>query len=501
MLMKIKKIKISKTVCLLLSIIMIAVSVNVFVNISHADVVTSDLPIDKEHFPDDGFRGYVEKYFDDNQDGVLSQGEIANVKYLEEANLVNMPIKEIYDYTGIEYFYNLEHFVSTGANLKKLDLSKNTKLTFLKCWSKNISYIDVSNKSDLKEIDVSGSGLTNIDVQNNVNLRKLNCGSTKINNLDLSNNTKLEVLKCSNTQLNELNLSNNKSLRYLDISYTNIIGIDLTENDNLEALHRSDLYGGKYNPIAWINYDTLNFAKQEISITRASQFDIDVIGDSFDITKTFPGIDTNRINILSGGTLNGNVISGYKQGVPLIYKYYIGKTYYVGVEAPDYMNYLTVTLDLDIRQKSDSTINIYKELDKYYDGVKVVLTKDDCSISGSNGAVKFTYYTQHDDGSWEIMRDSPVVPGHYKVVAELAEDNSFNGASTEKEFNIFPSVATNENTKAKKSKAKLIIESDNSKNAGQAFVKTDDKVSVELLVLMLAVAVFTLIKLLKKRER
>ena len=97
--------------------------------------------------------------------------------------------------------------------LTDLDLSKNTLLKMLDCWS---------NK------------LTDLDLSKNTELEMLGCSYNRsLSSLDLSKNTKLTHLRCNECQLTSLNIKYCKELRNLDCSNNELQSLDVSRNKKL----------------------------------------------------------------------------------------------------------------------------------------------------------------------------------------------------------------------------------------------------------------------------
>ena len=123
---------------------------------------TEKIPINKANFPDKVFRGYVKGAdYDRNEDGFLSASEITKTTDIE---LTDCEIKNL---TGIQYFTNVRRLTVGVNKLKKLDVSKNTKLVRLICVKniltkitlgkqKYLSDFDCSKNKGLKKLDISG---------------------------------------------------------------------------------------------------------------------------------------------------------------------------------------------------------------------------------------------------------------------------------------------------------------------------------------------------------
>lgn len=114
--MDIKKISVGITA---LAVSITAVSVTAF-------VLGFKVPITEKYFPDENFREYV-KRFDTDGNGFLSQNERDAVTEIDALRM------EITSVKGIKYFQNLEKLSCGYNDLTKLDVSKNTKLTYIDC--------------------------------------------------------------------------------------------------------------------------------------------------------------------------------------------------------------------------------------------------------------------------------------------------------------------------------------------------------------------------------
>ena len=62
-----------------------------------------------------------------------------------------------------------------GANITAIDLSHNTQLEELYCYSNSLSNLDVSHNTQLTELSCYSNQLTSLDVSNNTQLKKLYC--------------------------------------------------------------------------------------------------------------------------------------------------------------------------------------------------------------------------------------------------------------------------------------------------------------------------------------
>ena len=120
--------------------------------------------------------------------------------------------------------------------LSSLDLSKNTKLTYLYCSGNKLSSFDLSKNTQLIGLDCSYSGLSILDLSKNTQLKDLACGSNKLTDLDLSKNTQLKKLYCWDNQLGSLDVSGCTQLKKLYCGGNQLGSLDLSKNTQLKDL-------------------------------------------------------------------------------------------------------------------------------------------------------------------------------------------------------------------------------------------------------------------------
>lgn len=432
--------------------------------------------INEVNFPDHAFRKYVIDTFDkEKKDNVLSANEIKN------ATTINVNSnEEIENLEGIKYFTNLQTLLCASTNIKKLDISNNTKLLTLNCnnckqlneiefgnittlrqlscGNTQIDQIDVISKNVLLEkLECFQTKITQLNVDNNIKLNHLSCSDTNISELDVSKNPELTVLYCANTNIDKLDVSSNTKLQRLNCSSTNIQQLDLSTSIKLNWLQcnkidiqQLDLSNNK--ELEWLGcegtkiksldvsnqqlkyfycnnnqFSWLNLGKQklyEYNIPENKYINLVETAKSFDITQAFDGIDVNKITSISGAELNGNIVSNYKLGTPIIYTYDCGKVYTKDVT-------LTVTLNLC---KNESEITILESLNKEYTGEPY--KNPEVTTVGSSGELTFTYYDMNGDNPVELDK-APTNVGKYAVYIELAEDENYYGKVIElAEFEI-----------------------------------------------------------------
>ena len=210
--------------------------------------VTGDVVIN-EAFPDQVFREFVKQY-DNNNDGKLSQDELAAVTEMD-LDPYDVPYDKPYrgekisSLKGIEHFTSLKNLNCKLNLLTELDVSKNPALESLDCSYNQLRALDVSNNLALKELNCCGSNngsykLSALDVSNCPALEKLNCKGNELSTLDVSNNLALKELKCGGNSLGALDVSKNSELNSLDCEGNHLSALDVSKNSELNSLNCGD---------------------------------------------------------------------------------------------------------------------------------------------------------------------------------------------------------------------------------------------------------------------
>ena len=361
-----------KPLVFLLALSLIIIPINPTVSYAADDDIVVE--INKENFPDPVFRNFllngshyvwdeddnqIEVVYDANKDGFLSEGEIANMKQLLTAETY------IKDLKGVEYLTSLIEIDCQRSSLNYMDLTSNTELLILNCYkcdlkgaldlSKNtklegaachnnreLTSIDVSGCTELTSLTCDSTGVTELDLSNNPKLQSVSFADTGMTKIDLRNNPELAMISAYNTDITHLDLSANPKLEFLDASNCKLGFLDLSANPNMLYLNLSN------NPLGWVNIG--NNPSLEFYIDD-STISIEVPADSFDMTKYIPGIDTEKVSIVSGASLQGNIVSDYSFDTPIVYTYDCG-TSSAGAEV------LTVTAVLTQAQSDDTETEV-----------------------------------------------------------------------------------------------------------------------------------------------
>ena len=217
-------------------------------------------------FQDEKFFTFIANRYDSNKDGKLTYAELQEVKEITlwkkaviNGSYIYQAIKAS-SMADLQYLPNLEYLDLQGllAGVRKIDLSKNTKLRVLNVAGCNLTELDLSAQTELEELNISATKITSIDLSKNTKLQKLhvgggsltsldvsmlpeltllNCAYAKLTDLEVSNNTKLEALYCNGNKLYELNVSALPALKRLNCAHNQINALDVTANSNLEYLN------------------------------------------------------------------------------------------------------------------------------------------------------------------------------------------------------------------------------------------------------------------------
>lgn len=119
---------------------------------------------------DEAFREYLAGSVDTDSDGMISQAEADKVTAmgaideagaLADQGLTGLGIVSL---EGIEHFRNLESLVCLGNGIASLDLSQNSKLTYLNCEMNQLIELDLPGQSSLSVLHATGNQLTTIDL-------------------------------------------------------------------------------------------------------------------------------------------------------------------------------------------------------------------------------------------------------------------------------------------------------------------------------------------------
>ena len=222
--------------CALMALVAMGVVFTACTDYSDNPVKPVGIAIDETNFPDPAFRNYLIETYDFAKDGILTDEEIKNTKRLY------LGIDSIKSLKGIEYFTDLKKLFCFFNEITELDMSRNTKLTYLDCSNCKITKLNIANNVLLDTLYCENNELTELDISNNTELVYLDCYNNKLTQLDMSRNTKLTYLDCSDCKITKLNIANNVLLDTLYCENNELTELDISNNTELVYL---DCYDNK----------------------------------------------------------------------------------------------------------------------------------------------------------------------------------------------------------------------------------------------------------------
>ena len=134
----------------------------------------------------------------------------------------------ISDLTGIEEFVSLSYLNVNNNLLTSLDVTNNSQLIQLTCYSNQLDTLILSPDTLLTYLECSYNNLRGIDVSGFPELQNLYCYNNQLTSLDLSQNFLITNLNCSFNSIQLLDLNNNLSLNYLVCSSNLLTNLDLS---------------------------------------------------------------------------------------------------------------------------------------------------------------------------------------------------------------------------------------------------------------------------------
>ena len=207
------------------------------------------IAVDSSNFPDANFRSYVTENCDTDQDGFLSEAEIAAVASIT-VGIYGGTYPYPSDLTGIEFFSALEELNCGYCHLTNLDVSANKALRYLDCIANQLTILDVSANTELVSLYCSYNQLTSLDVSGNPKLSELFCRQNKLTHLDVSANPKLNWIRCDGNQLSCLDLIINTADELYEYGYrsfasTQTVAIELEKQDGIFRFDFASLVGAE----------------------------------------------------------------------------------------------------------------------------------------------------------------------------------------------------------------------------------------------------------------
>ena len=139
------------------------------------------------------------------------------------------------DLSGIENFTNLRKLTVDRQSLRRVDLSKNTKLEYVWIANNKLIEINLKNLEFLEELQLIGNQLETIDLSDSPYLKILRLGENYFSSYDLESTPRLNYLVLKSNPLTEIkNLEDLTLLKSLFIGNTNLSSLDVSQLSLLE---------------------------------------------------------------------------------------------------------------------------------------------------------------------------------------------------------------------------------------------------------------------------
>ena len=196
---------------------------------AQADPVDSEfVEINDTNFPDSAFLQYVKDNIDTaDKDGKLSKAERDAVTEISITNT------NCTDLTGIAYFANLTELNCSYNQLTTLDVSKNAKLSALRCYNNGMEELNLGDITHLTLLECDDNNLTELDVSKNPSLKELSCRENKLRRLVIGKKYSLTGLYLRGNQLTSLDLSTTRDIWNLDDLWQ-LCAIDVNEDGTFD---------------------------------------------------------------------------------------------------------------------------------------------------------------------------------------------------------------------------------------------------------------------------
>jgi len=212
----------------------------------------------------------IEEGVDTNGDGAISYVEAERITDLDVMGhwegFEEYYAGGIYSLKGIEAFVNLRSLKCSNHHLSELDISENTRLSYLHFGVNQLTEIDLSANLLLKELYCNNNQIQELDVSKNIALQRLHCGGNQLTELDVSSNESLWDLQCRENQLSTLDLFMNKNLRLFHCGY-NLLS-ELILPSSMFVLERLSCYSNQLTSLSLencINLESLSCSSNLIS--------------------------------------------------------------------------------------------------------------------------------------------------------------------------------------------------------------------------------------------
>lgn len=191
--------------------------------------------INEQNFPDAVFRAWltnVENIHGFGADGVFTQEELAQITSIQIPQNVNAMVTNL---QGIACFFNLEKLIVPRHALTALDVTQNTKLTYVNCSYNRLSELHVENLPQLKTLFCEFNYLTELNLSGLTSLTVLYCRHNVLQALSFESATKLKFIETFDNMLTEIDVSMLADLEFLHIDHNRLTHLDMRYNAKLQG--------------------------------------------------------------------------------------------------------------------------------------------------------------------------------------------------------------------------------------------------------------------------
>jgi len=185
------------------------------------------------NIPDATFKSYLLEQFDKNRDKEISVEEAMDAKEIRCFGTPNTP-KNIMSLEGIQYFPNIEYIDCSYTMVDNIDLSSNSRLKNIYCYSTPAENLNISAFSPLIELNCSDSkNLTSLSLNKNNHLETLTASNCNLSTIDFDYCSSLSVIDIKYNKIDRINFQNNVGLNYIDCSHNLIESLSIRNCDSL----------------------------------------------------------------------------------------------------------------------------------------------------------------------------------------------------------------------------------------------------------------------------
>lgn len=265
-----------------------------------------------QYFPDATFREWLAK----NKFADIGEGGILTPELLNQVTIISVPKENIGSVEGIQYFPNLNTLNVAENQLTTLDISRNTKLTWVWCNANPITSLTIGTQPSLSYLDCSRTNITSLDLSGTRALSELKVDViATLQSVELpASSNMLKNLFCAHTGLTQLNTAASPLLERLDCEYGELASVDVSLSTSLVAFSAA---GNRLVSVHGPN-NGHSFPQRE---QRAYDAGVAPHGGTFDLSAIDSKFAQGQVTNVQGGTIVGSIVSDVTPGSIVTYDY------------------------------------------------------------------------------------------------------------------------------------------------------------------------------------